>query len=244
MSERNASCKLLGMSDATKYLLSTRPLPKAVVDDAAAKGVIIETLSFISTAAIQDEALFQKIRNLATQPRTVVFTSMNAVEAVAEQINAPPAWRIYSIGNTTRKLIEAKWGADKLVATAENASRLGERLIDDGVDDVLFFCGNIRRDELPNKIRSEGGRVEEVVVYQTEETPAKLEQEYDGVLFFSPSAVQSFFSANKLPKQTVCFAIGRTTADAIREHSQNKIIIGTESSKEELVYRAVEYFNS
>lgn len=228
---------------ATHNLLSTRPLPKAVTDDAAAKGAVIETLSFIATSPVQDEAVAEKIKSLAAQPLTVVFTSMNAVEAVAEHIDAIPDWRIYSIGNTTRKLIEEKWGEDKIIATAENAQRLGERLIDDGVDNILFFCGNIRRDELPNKIRSEGGRVEEVVVYQTDETPEKLEKEYDGVLFFSPSAVQSFFSVNKLPKQTVCFAIGRTTADAIRQHTQNKIIIGKEPSKEELVYQAIDHFN-
>lgn len=232
------------MNEDKKYLLSTRPLPKAVVDDAGANGVVVETLSFISTAAVQDEALFEQIRSLAAQRRTVVFTSVNAVEAVAAQVSTAPDWSVYAIGNTTRKLIEETWGAGRIVATAENAQRLGERLVDDGIEDAVFFCGNVRRNELPNKIRSEGGRVEEVTVYETTETPAKAEREYDGVLFFSPSAVQSFFSANTLPKQTVCFAIGRTTADAVRERCRNKIVVGTEPSKEELVYRAVDYFTT
>src|SRR5215204_1855400 len=155
------------MESSKKYLLSTRPLPKAVIEEAAEKNIIIEELSFIATKPIVDEALLQKIKTLANEKHTVVFTSMNAVEAVADQIESNPDWKIYSLGNTTRKLIEEKWGADKIVASAENAQRLGERLIDDGVKDVVFFCGNIRRDELPSKIRSEGGKAEELVVYET-----------------------------------------------------------------------------
>lgn len=128
------------MESDKKYLLSTRPLPKTVVDEAAAKGVVIETLSFITTEPIQDEALFQRIKQLAAERRTVVFTSMNAVEAVAAQIDAVPEWRIYAIGNTTRKLIKERWGEECIAATAENAKQLGQRMVDDGVDDAVFFA--------------------------------------------------------------------------------------------------------
>lgn len=232
------------MSKPEKYLLSTRPLPKAVVEEGAKKGVIIEELSFIATKPVQDEELFQKIKTLAAGKHTVVFTSMTAVEAVAEKINTAPDWKIYSIGNTTRKLIEEKWGQDKIVATAENAQRLGERLIDDGVNDVVFFCGNIRRDELPNKIRSEGGKIEEVVVYETEETPSKLAKDYDGILFLSPSAVQAFFASNKPAKHTVLFAIGKTTEEAIRQHKGRNIVVANVTDKIEMAQDAIDYLST
>jgi uroporphyrinogen-III synthase len=232
------------MEKPDKYLLSTRPLPKAVVEEGTTKGVVIEELSFIDTKPIHDEELFQKIKVLATEKHTVVFTSMNAVEAVAAQIESAPDWKIYSIGNTTRKLIEEKWGSDKMIATAENAQRLGERLIDDGVNDVIFFCGNIRRDELPNKIRSEGGKIEEVVVYETEETPSKLERDYDGILFFSPSAVHAFFSSNKPAKHTVLFAIGKTTEEAIKQNKGRNIVVAHLTDKVELAQNAIDYLSS
>lgn len=232
------------MEKRVKYLLSTRPLPKAIVEEGAKKGVIIEELSFIATRPIHDEELFQRIKTLATEKHTVVFTSMNAVEAVAEQIETSPEWKIYSIGNTTCKLIEEKFGSDKIVATAENAARLGERLIDDGINDVVFFCGNIRRDELPNKIHSEGGKMEEVVVYETEEMPSTLTKDYDGILFFSPSAVQAFFSSNKPAKHTVLFAIGKTTAEAIKEAKGRNILIAHVTDKVELAQDAIDYLSS
>jgi uroporphyrinogen-III synthase len=231
------------MENSKKYLLSTRPLPKLVIEEGAKKNVIIEELSFIATTPIADDELFQKIKTLSAEQHTVVFTSMNAVEAVAAQVSDVPSWKIYSIGNTTRKVIEEKWGSDKIVATAENAQRLGERLIDDGVEELVFFCGNRKRDELPNKIRSEGGKVEEVVVYETEETPTKLRREYDGILFFSPSAVHAFYSQNKPAKSTVLFAIGKTTEEALRQHKANKIVVAHLTDKVEMAEDAIDYLN-
>jgi uroporphyrinogen-III synthase len=235
--------KLYGMESNKKYLLSTRPLPKAIHEEGAKKSVIIEELSFIATKPIEDDIVNQKVKTLATEQHTVVFTSMNAVEAVAAQINGVPDWKIYCIGNTTRQLIEEKWGAEKIMATAENAQRLGERLIDDGIKEVVFFCGNIRRDELPNKIRSEGGKVEEVVVYETEETPTKLDKEYDGILFFSPSAVHAFYSQNKSSKNTTLFAIGKTTEEAIRQHKGYTIVVAKVTDKIAMAQEAIDYLS-
>ncbi|MEJ7912634.1 MAG: uroporphyrinogen-III synthase, partial [Chitinophagaceae bacterium] len=166
----------------------------------------------------------------------------NAVDAVTEMVKEPVNWNIYCIGNTTKKLILEKLPAATIVATGENAGRLAERLVDDGVKDAVFFCSNIRRDELPNKLRSEGGVVEEVIVYETREQPTTLTKEYDAVLFFSPSAVNSFFTTNKIPKQTEVFAIGKTTAEAIRQYLNKRIIVANVTGKEELVQRAIAHF--
>lgn len=231
------------MGSHKKYLLSTRPLPKTVVEEGAKSHVIIDELSFIDTAPVQEEELFQKMKTLAAEEHVVVFTSMNAVEAVAAQVSEVPGWKIYSIGNTTRKLIEEKWGKDKLVATAENAQRLGERLIDDGRKDVLFFCGNKRRDELPNKMRSEGGKAEEIVVYETEETSSKLAKDYDGILFFSPSAVEAFYRKNQPAKNTVLFAIGKTTEEALRQQKAKKIVVANVTDKLKLTQQAIRYLS-
>ena len=231
------------MGNSKKYLLSTRPLPKSVIEEGAKKNVIIEELSFITTHPVQNEELFETIKQLAEEKHTVVFTSMNAVEAVAAHVNAVPGWRIYSIGNTTNKLIEEKWGSDKVAATADSASGLAERLVDDEVKEVIFFCGNIRREELPNKMRSEGNQVEEVIVYETEETPAVIEKTYDGILFFSPSTVNAFYSRNKPAKETVLFAIGKTTAEAIKQHKGQKVVVANQASKVDLAMKAIAYFD-
>jgi uroporphyrinogen-III synthase len=236
--------KKYDMAATNKTILSTRPLPKSILDEAAANGIDIEELSFIRTEAVTDEHVTARIAALSSQKITAVFTSMNAVEAVAAAAEPGTAWQIYALGQTTQKLVTEKLPASTIVATAENAARLGERLIDDGVQDIVFFCGNIRRDELPNKMRSEKIGIEELVVYETHETPSVLTRDYDGILFFSPSAVQAFFSVNKPSGRTVLFAIGKTTAEAIRQHWSSKMIVAHATGKADLAREAIAYFTT
>ncbi|MDB5208851.1 MAG: hypothetical protein JWR72_3926 [Flavisolibacter sp.] len=229
------------MEKTKKYLLTTRPLAKAVVEEAATKNIVIEELSFIETNAVVDPLLTEKIQGLSTKKLTVVFTSMNAVEAVANQIKVAVDWRIYCMGNTTKKLIQEKLPSAQITGTADNAESLAQEILDDEIENAVFFCGNIRRDELPQKLRSKGVKIEEVIVYETTEIQNLLTRQYEGVLFFSPSAVHSFFKLNKLPQQTRLFAIGKTTKETIRKYADNKIIIAQTADKNELAKQAVAY---
>jgi uroporphyrinogen-III synthase len=230
------------MQETKRYLLSTRPLARAVVQEAEANNIIIEELSFIETKPVATEEVVNTIRLRAAGQHTVIFTSMNAVDAVADVVTDTPGWQVYCIGNTTQKKVAERLPNATIVATGENAGRLAERLVDDRVKNAVFFCGNRRRDELPNKMRSEGGVVEEIIVYETIDQPSTLAKEYDGILFFSPSAVNSFFAGNKVPNQTELFAIGKTTAEAIRQYANRKIQIAHVTGKEDLVDHAIQFF--
>lgn len=232
------------MQKTERYILSTRPLPKAIIESAAGEGIIIEELSFIETHPVWSEELSHRIRSLAGGAATVIFTSMNAVDAVADVVERVAGWNVYCIGNTTKTLVQERLAGATIVGTGENAARLAEQLVDDEVKEAIFFCGNIRRDELPNKIRSEGGRVEELVVYETVELSPSLSRTYDGILFFSPSAVRSFFKTNKVPRETELFAIGKTTAETLRPFANKKIIVAHTTDKGELAQQAIEYFRA
>ena len=108
---------------------------------------------------------------------------------------------------------------------------------------MVFFCGDERRDELPDILKQHDIDVNEIVVYQTVEVPRKITKKYFGILFFSPSAVRSIFKLNKLGEKTIPFAIGNTTANEIKKFSNNKIIISNEPGKENLNQKMMEYFN-
>jgi uroporphyrinogen-III synthase len=231
------------MQKTNKHILSTRPLAKTIIAEAAMHDIIIEELSFIETRAILNAELSEKIKELSTQKLIVVFTSMNAVEAVAAEINSEVDWCVYSMGNTTKKLVEEKLKPRKIIAAAENAEELARHIIDDDIKEVIFFCGNIRRDELPNKLKSQKVKVEEVVVYETIEIENVVSKAYDGILFFSPSAVKSFFKNNKVAQQTQLFAIGKTTAETLRQFANKKIIVANTTDKIELARQAIAYFS-
>jgi uroporphyrinogen-III synthase len=186
----------------------------------------------------------QEIGQALLQSVSVVFTSVNAVEAVADEMqDQHPDWRIYSIGYATKQAVEKYFDGDLLAGVADNATDLAELIIEESEDDeVLFFCGDHHRPELPEVLGRNGFDVAEIIVYQTVLVPHKLEKNYDGILFFSPSAVKSFFENNKIAEQTVLFAIGETTAGELKYFSKNKIVISDQPIKRSLVEKAISFY--
>lgn len=234
------------MKDKNIRLLSTKPLEEALVNKALKYRIIIDSNSFIETKNIIDKTLSEKIKELASQSITAVFTSMNGAEAVIDilqKTHLQPVWKIYCIGAATQSLIRDYFVAATIAGTGKNATELSETIINDNVKEVLFFCGNQRRDELPEQLRKRNIQVKEIVVYETNEIPVKVDKEYNGILFFSPSAVKSFFSVNRIAADTVLFSIGNTTAEEIRNNSKNKMIISDFPSKDKVVELAINYFD-
>jgi len=225
-------------------ILCTRPLNATLVDEAMNAGIHIHELSFIETENIQSITVQQEIEQVVLQKATVVFTSMNAVEAVAfYKEGTQPDWDIYCIGTTTNKLVAKYFGQEKIKGTANDAASLAELITEDRfIDEVVFFCGDQRRDELPAILQEHDIEVNEIEVYQTISIAHKIDKVYHGILFFSPSAVASFFKNNKLPDATILFSIGNTTANEIKKYSSNKIITSDEPGKEHLVMKMMEYF--
>jgi uroporphyrinogen-III synthase len=225
-------------------ILSTRPVNESLIEAALQQNIETDVLSFIETAAIQSIEVQQEIEQVLLQSATVIFTSMNAVEAVADELHDQlPNWNIYSIGTTTSELVKQYFGEKSLAGTADSAAALATLIAAETSDtEVIFFCGDQRRDELPDILRKNDIDVHEIVVYETVAVPHKVEKPYHGILFFSPSAVESFFSVNKVKEQTILFAIGNTTAKAIRKFSNNKIILSNEPGKGHLFRKMMDYF--
>jgi uroporphyrinogen-III synthase len=231
------------MSKSIKKILSTRPISETLVGEALLKNIKIETLSFIETTPIETVEVQQEIELAANQIATVVFTSMNAVDAVTTMLEGfIPEWNIYCMGYATKELVKNYFGESAIAGTADNASELAEEIIEnEEPDEVIFFCGNKRRDELPGKLKKQRIEVNEIIVYKTENLSHRINIEYDGILFFSPSAVESFFAVNKLPQQTIVFAIGKTTKETVSRFCMNKIVVSKLPGKDQLVEQAIAY---
>ena len=65
-----------------------------------------------------------------------------------------------------------------------------------GKESYTFFSGNLRRDVLPNTLKENGITCNEIEVYETNITSKKIKEKLDGILIFSPSAVESSFKLN------------------------------------------------
>ena len=234
------------MQGNNRHILSTRPVKNNLIQEAAEQNIQLDIIPLIDTEPVQDIDTQQEVAQIALQYATVVFTSMNAVESVITMLDQQvPEWNIYCMGNTTQELIRNYFGEAAISGTGNSASELAENILSDNdeLDEVFFFCGDQRRDELPTKLTEAGILVEEIVVYKTIPLYQKIDTTYDGILFFSPSAVESFFHKNKSAASTVFFAIGTTTEAAIKKYTNNSIITAHSPGKEELVRKAIHHFS-
>src|SRR5687767_4497388 len=116
-------------------VLSTRPLNPALIKKAVALNIQIDELSFIETVPVENIEVQQEIENAVILSAMVVFTSMNAVEAVSGFLEIDkPDWKIYCIGNTTRELVSSVFGEELIAGTAVNATDLAELIIEEYED--------------------------------------------------------------------------------------------------------------
>lgn len=220
-------------------ILSTAALAAPLIDKVSAAGMNIDIEPFIQIDYLND---IPEIKECALRKMTAVFTSSNAVEAVARQIEGAEDLKIYCVGNSTAELIKKHFG-DKLMGVADNAKGLAELILQNKeITEVTFFCGDMRRDELPELLKQNEIAVKEVVVYSTTLSPVRVEKNYDAILFFSPSAVESFFSLNTVGENSLLFAIGDTTGSALRAKTTNTIITSERPGKELLIDQVIAYY--
>ncbi|RXK83290.1 uroporphyrinogen-III synthase [Filimonas effusa] len=234
------------MQAVKSHILCTRSLEEPVLSKAAAAGVVIDTVSFIETQPVVTEVFKQTVTEVAANPATIVFTSMNAVDAVVSQLEQIPThWHIYCIGGITKELVKKYFGEQCLMGTGKSAALLAEKISHAAAtpEEVVFFCGDQRLDELPQALQAHQIKVREVVSYTTILTPQTIDINYDAVIFFSPSAAHSFFSENTVHTDIPLFAIGKTTAATIRSYVANTVITSEWPGKEHMIDLVIEYFN-
>lgn len=213
-------------------ILSTKILDRKLVSD----DWILDEIPFIEVKEIEDETIKRKILQLADQNVVAVFTSSHAAEIIGKYVTKKTLWKIYCIGSKTKEKLLHFFSQGSIADTAESASDLAWKIMKDiSVNSVVFFCSSRRRDELPEILVQNGIGLEEVMVYETIATPKMINKEYDGILFFSPSGVESFFSVNKLKDNTACFAIGETTASSIEQYTTNTIITCAKPTRHDIL---------
>jgi len=154
----------------------------------------------------------------------VIITSKNAIEALIQNFSKEDLkfTNIYCVGLRTKKLIESKIGP--VAYKAGNADKLADYLIANKKgEEFTFFCGDLRRDELPKKLIDNNCIVNEIPSYFTHLSSKKIDSKYEGILFYSPSAIQSFIKENTTENR-IAFCIGDTTANKAKKHFKTVIV--------------------
>jgi uroporphyrinogen-III synthase len=171
----------------------------------------------------------------------LIFTSANAVKAVAEHPDVQEIRRnpCFCVGEKTAAMLDAV--GFTVVEIAENATALADIIKNDFHNERFsFFCGSLRMETLPMSLKIAGIPFNEIEVYETVLAPQKINTAVDGLLFFSPSAVESFLAENQIEDQ-ICFCIGATTAKALEQKTKN-IVIANKPSVENVIIHTIQHF--
>ena len=224
-------------------ILCTRPLGETLIQKAAGNGINIDVVPFISTEPVNNKVLFTKLAALEDKKTVAVVTSAVAVSVLAGKLKELKSWRFYCLSGATQMALKQYYPKAEIAGTAINALELAKVIVLQKVKRAHFFCGDQRRAELPDYLHHYGVILTEHIIYDTIHTPLKVEKKYDGVMFFSPSAVESYLKENESNKKTVFFAIGQTTESSIEEHDiPNKIVVSTEPKADAVVDKVIGFF--
>ncbi|TDN87347.1 uroporphyrinogen-III synthase [Salegentibacter sp. 24] len=212
-----------------KSILSTKKLSNSQKQLFLNSGLSLVEYDAITTEILDFELPSKKIKN-------AIFTSKNSVNAVAGRVRIE---NIYCVGEKTANLANERRFHIKEVA--DYGKDLAEIIVQKYFEEsFIFFCGNKRRDDIPEILQKNEIDFKEIEVYKTTLNSKSFSQEFDGILFLSPSAVQSFTAKNRL-KDARVFCIGKTTAAEAKKHTNN-IITATKPSMENVIVQVVKYF--
>ncbi|APG60862.1 uroporphyrinogen-III synthase [Christiangramia salexigens] len=189
-------------------------------------------IALVEYAAIKiDFADFQLPEN---KINNAIFTSQNAVRAISGKKEVKIE-NCFCVGNKTSAMLSAK--GFHIAGKAQSSRELSEFIIENhNTEDFIFFCGNKRRDELPDILEKKGISLMEVEVYRTRLNSKKIEGKFDGIMFFSPSAVKSYVLENAL--ETTAFCIGETTAAEAGKYNI-EVVTASQPGIENVIAKAI-----
>lgn len=187
----------------------------------------------------------QKKVAIETINENLIFTSQNAVLSLIENIESTETLdllkkkNVFCVGMKTKALLEEN--GFNVVAYTGYAADLAEIItLIYNKEKFSFFSGNLRRDTLPEALKEAKIVFNEMEVYQTILNPQKVNGPFDGILFYSPSGIESYLKNNKITKET-CFCIGTTTAEAL-EKTINNVVIANQPTVENVIIQCINFY--
>ena len=176
----------------------------------------------------------------------LIFTSQNAVKAYLKHRNKLNAndrknhvKEVFCVGEKTRSLLEEN--SLKVMEVGKNALELSKKIAKSYKNcSFLWITGDKALPTLPQELTKNNIRYNQVFGYHTLLNPREFNREFDGVLFFSPSGVESYFQVNTT--EVVAFCIGETTAEAAKRFTKN-IIVANKPTVENTIVQAVKHLN-
>jgi uroporphyrinogen-III synthase len=216
-------------------ILSTKELASTQTD-LFNKDIGVEMSDFITVRynRLKPNLLKNSIEN-------VVITSQDGLDALLQNFSQSELLfkNIFCVGRRTKRKIERQ--ISKVTHVENTAKELGQYLIKQkGIEEVTYFCGNNKNDDLTNVLTQNNITVNAIEVFRTLLNQRKFDKKFDGILFYSPSGIESYLVDNK-NKDAVAFCIGASTDVAARKHFK-KVEVAKLPTIESLIKMVNDYY--
>ncbi|WP_103665334.1 uroporphyrinogen-III synthase [Gracilimonas amylolytica] len=203
--------------------------------------LLIESEPFITFEYLMPALWMDKLPDKAD---AWIFTSKKAVKAFSPKIpelKIPD--HIFAVGAKTAEKLE-ELGLEVSFPEEYNALALAEMMKKLDFKKVVHFCGNLKAADL-GKLLGESVEVVNIEVYHTVLTHHKMDDlnDFDAVVFMSPSAVESFSELNSVSEDQQVFCIGPTTEESAREFGMKNSITPEYFTLESLMESISQFYN-
>ncbi|HLV23184.1 MAG TPA: uroporphyrinogen-III synthase [Moheibacter sp.] len=170
-----------------------------------------------------------------------LVSSQNSVKAISG-LNLDGEF--YVVGEKTAKSLKA--AGFEVVHFENYAEDLADFLLKNTQPQSWnFFCGNHRRETLFEKLIPNGHLLNEIICYDSIQNSSEIDStKFNGIAFFSPLAVKTFFSLNSLTENSVIFSIGNTTNQEIKKYTNNPIVTAEIPLVEKVIEKINEYYDT
>ncbi|KAB8134715.1 uroporphyrinogen-III synthase [Gracilibacillus oryzae] len=200
-----------------------------------------------------------KLNQLQDNSKWLFFTSSNTVrlfENYREKLEITINLKIASVGEKTSLALRNYGYSVDFEPTVYSGTAMAKEFIAEyGKDQqVTIVCGESAREEIPQILSENSVSFDKLVIYRTIENGKSkdilhnhLVKGVDACLFTSPSTVKAFvhFSGmdllRKVKAGTVCVAIGKTTADALKKEQFAHVIYPEKYTTEAMVAALIDY---
>lgn len=233
MSKPLAQCESLGEELANELLKSggkeimesfknSGNLPKVLclkkltpprIKRAEEMGLALDSVEVIQTVTDYNPI---EVKNLLNSSNNYIFSSLNSVSALNSVLKktAMIHKHIYCVGNRAAHFFEGKV---KSITQVKQVSELLEIAKNSGEKSFSWFHSDLSDLSLVEQFAEEELELNHTAVYKTELLSPKIEDvdQYQALLFFSPSGVRSFLENNTIPENAKVGAIGPVTAEAL-----------------------------
>lgn len=210
-------------------ILFTRTIEASIIEKLSQAGHEVVRIDVLTIKPLKNHE--KDILKYWDSFQNLVFTSQHAVKFFFDVLNKnhktlSNAIKIFSTSGETRTILQKYGYPPTLSAPTAHSLALLMSEKADLTQGVYFIAGTLTLPTLPQILTEKGLTIHILKVYETlkNPTPAYPLSTIDAIVFFSPSAAETFLINNTLSESCKIFTLGTTTAQFVHEKTGLKDI--------------------